>query len=394
MCDIKEDVYIKGFESTCKERFSEGRSGAFMFFSSDQRCIVKTMSKGDMMALYRILPSYVTYLKSNPNSIIVRFLGAHSITMYGVTLYFVVMLNVFPTMPLSERYDLKGSWVNRHGFKSNQKLHGETLVRGEPNGGSTPLYQDNDLQHKIFLQPEVVHLFTQQIERDALFLRGEIYPLFYFSVFLPSLRLPFPPHLLSHQHHQLPHCLRLILVSKPELDSKLMDYSLLIGVKRERFAVLSQSNSSTLPSGQSIPPPLPTPDGTGNVEINPLRRSMSESAVKMSFSTGMEARIVEGPGMYYFGIIDILQEYNFAKRLERFSKVYFQFQDPLGISAMEPVAYAERFLHRCVRQTFEGLEDEEVIDETRRSYVIAESQLGPGQRESLAYLSNARRNEL
>lgn len=34
--------------------------------------------------------------------------------MYGQNIYFVVMENVFPATALSERYDLKGSWVKRH----------------------------------------------------------------------------------------------------------------------------------------------------------------------------------------------------------------------------------------------------------------------------------------
>jgi len=181
MCGIVDEDYATAFESTCKESFSEGRSGAFMFLSADQRFIVKTTSKQDMAALYRIIPKYVEYLKSNPNSLIVRFLGAHSIKMYGVNLYFVVMLNVFPKFPLSERYDLKGSWVNRHGFNGNsKKTRSEMMVRREQ-PSSPPLYQDNDLQHKISLQPEVIKPFVGQIKKDAEFLRGATY-LFHNSV--------------------------------------------------------------------------------------------------------------------------------------------------------------------------------------------------------------------
>lgn len=38
--------------------------------------------------------------------------------MYDTTLYFVVMLNFFPNIVLSERYDLKGSWVDRNGTRA------------------------------------------------------------------------------------------------------------------------------------------------------------------------------------------------------------------------------------------------------------------------------------
>jgi hypothetical protein len=154
-----------------------------MFFSANQKYIVKTTATGDMGSLYRILPKYVEYLRKNPNSLIVRFLGAHNITMYGVKLYFVVMLNVFTSENLSERYDLKGSWVNRHGFKGGRNAH--ELIRGARKATSVPLYQDNDLQHKISLHPDVVKPFAQQVKKDAEFLRGdEVYLLFVHIILL------------------------------------------------------------------------------------------------------------------------------------------------------------------------------------------------------------------
>jgi 1-phosphatidylinositol-4-phosphate 5-kinase len=39
---IGAEEYIESFRGTTKERFSEGRSGAFLYFSQDERYIVKT----------------------------------------------------------------------------------------------------------------------------------------------------------------------------------------------------------------------------------------------------------------------------------------------------------------------------------------------------------------
>jgi len=122
MCNITPDEYARSFEATCKETFSEGRSGAFMFFSADQRCIAKSTPKNELLSLVKLMPAYVAYLLNNPNSLITRFVGAHCITMYGVELHFVVMLNCFPAQRLSERYDLKGSWVNRHALTKGKTL--------------------------------------------------------------------------------------------------------------------------------------------------------------------------------------------------------------------------------------------------------------------------------
>lgn len=167
---IDNEEYAQSFEKTCKEKFSEGRSGAFMFFSGNERCIVKTTNKTESLALHAIMPQYVKHLEKNPNSLVCRFLGAHCITMYGNELYFVVMLNVFPTFPLSERYDLKGSWVNRHGFEYSRKSKRERMRRVPTE--ASPLYQDNDLQHKLYLELDVTHALAGQIRRDVLFLRG------------------------------------------------------------------------------------------------------------------------------------------------------------------------------------------------------------------------------
>lgn len=79
LCGISAEMYAKAFESTCRETFSEGRSGAFMFYSSDQRFLVKTTTKGELIALHRCMKKYITFLKENPRSLIVRFVGAHCI---------------------------------------------------------------------------------------------------------------------------------------------------------------------------------------------------------------------------------------------------------------------------------------------------------------------------
>jgi len=332
---IDNEEYAQSFEKTCKEKFSEGRSGAFMFFSGNERCIVKTTNKTESLALHGIMPQYVKHLEKNPNSLVCRFLGAHCITMYGNELYFVVMLNVFPTFPLSERYDLKGSWVNRHGFEYSRKSKRERMRRVPTE--ASPLYQDNDLQHKLYLELDVTHALAGQIRRDVLFLR----------------------------------------------EMQLMDYSLLIGVRRERFTVLDnngssekdaprpssvrgdrnsvmrdtelsmlgETNASMASRRTSVAVARPTVSVSANNDPD-----MPQDAFKRDLDGGMRARLVEGPGTYYIGIIDVLQEWNFKKKMERFLKMYFKRYDGDGLSAIEPVAYSERFWRGAVLDTFDGLE--------------------------------------
>jgi hypothetical protein len=112
--------YIDAFTETTRESFSEGRSGAFLYFSKNEKFIVKTTSKREMMKLLQIMPDYVDHISTYPMSILTRYLSAHAIVMYNTTLYFVVMLNIFPGIELSERYDLKGSWIDRNGNNAGE----------------------------------------------------------------------------------------------------------------------------------------------------------------------------------------------------------------------------------------------------------------------------------
>ena len=358
---IDNEEYAQSFEKTCKEKFSEGRSGAFMFFSGNERCIVKTTNKTESLALHGIMPQYVKHLEKNPNSLVCRFLGAHCITMYGNELYFVVMLNVFPTFPLSERYDLKGSWVNRHGFEYSRKSKRERMRRVPTE--ASPLYQDNDLQHKLYLELDVTHALAGQIRRDVLFLRG-------------LFEERFAPYLFCNFFFSLTFFLS-------SVEMQLMDYSLLIGVRRERFTVLDNNGSSekdaTRPSSVGGDRNSVMRDtelsmlGETNASMVSRRTSvavarptvsvptnndpdMPQDAFKRDLDGGMRARLVEGPGTYYIGIIDVLQEWNFKKKMERFLKMYFKRYDGDGLSAIEPVAYSERFWRGAVLDTFDGLE--------------------------------------
>lgn len=123
LCGITVDDYVHSFTHTTMPRFSEGKSGAFIYFSSDYKYIVKTTTATEFEKLLQILPSYESYLrkmhKKNYNSLLTRYLGAHRIIMYDIPLYFVVMQNMLHG-PVDEKYDLKGSWVNRHGSKMNK----------------------------------------------------------------------------------------------------------------------------------------------------------------------------------------------------------------------------------------------------------------------------------
>ena len=58
------------------------------------------------------------------------------------------------------------------------------------------------------------------------------------------------------------------------------------------------------------------------------------------------AKKMEGPCVYYFGIIDMLQAWNRDKKWERFFKVGILRKDGNGVSCVEPDFYQKRFMKR------------------------------------------------
>lgn len=329
LCGIDATEYANSFRTITKDSFSEGASGAFVFFSSDEKYIVKTTSESELEALLDMLSSYVSHLYANPNSMLVRYLGAYCVTLYSQELYFVVMKNIFPQLDLSERYDLKGSWINRHYRDPNK---GKRFIPREERVAKCPLYLDNDLQHKINLQPAVANALHNQILRDVSFLCG----------------------------------------------MDLMDYSLLVGVARKSFEVLGESEQDrrvsriqgTINEGveaetkrsSRISQYVIDEDSEISSNITSLKMTANEDIFLRDKDGGMNAVVVHGPATYYFGIIDILQQWNWTKKYERFFKTFFLRNDGDGLSALDPHNYCARFMSRCVEEIFENINVDRVED--------------------------------
>ncbi|KAF1794232.1 Phosphatidylinositol-4-phosphate 5-kinase, N-terminal domain [Phytophthora cactorum] len=309
---ISDADYIQMFGATTKERFSEGRSGAFMFYTSDESLIVKTMSPEECAFLRKIAPNYEAYMSSNPDTLLTRFYGCHSVSLYGKMYYFVVMGNLFAdTDVVHHRYDIKGSWVDRNakvpspgdktacrycnasytfGSTKNQEC-GDGMNFHEPD----IVLKDNDLMTKIRIDPATAHRIYDQIHKDSDFLCSQ----------------------------------------------GIMDYSLLMGIQSSEYFV----DTSQLPQA---------------------RRDLLFT---------QPATSVAGPSLYHFGIIDFLQQwyviilsvfflvwYQFdnllmffcryrtlEKKMERFYKTFVKRKDPEGVSALPPKPYKFRFQQKMSR---------------------------------------------
>lgn len=137
-------------------KYGEGKSGAFFYFTHDSRFLVKTIQRFEAEVMLNTLKEYVKYVVDNPNTILSRVVGLHSIRLYGLTKYFVVTENVFLSkLKPSEVYDLKGSWVGRHSNYNVQS--GKTL-------------KDGDLKRFVILTEKTRTTLIKQLNSDSEFL--------------------------------------------------------------------------------------------------------------------------------------------------------------------------------------------------------------------------------
>ncbi len=151
------------------------------------------------------------------------------------------------------------------------------------------------------------------------------------------------------------------LIAQVESDShflcsqNIMDYSLLLGVHQSSQMALAAAAARLFDDGVG--------GGTAGVDAasqaNPKwdKDEIKVDArhalpIRSRFRDGIDANVIEGPSAYYVGIIDILQEYDAKKQMERCSKVYCCCMDGEGISCMPPIPYANRFIktvHKIVK---------------------------------------------
>ena len=107
-----------------------GRSGSFFFFSHDRKFIIKTMSKGELDLLLKMLPTMSAHFKKCPDSLLAKILGAFTVkTASTDAVHLMLMENTLQLKnPDSLRYvfDLKGSLVDR---KTTGKITQSTTMK-------------------------------------------------------------------------------------------------------------------------------------------------------------------------------------------------------------------------------------------------------------------------
>lgn len=323
---------VLGNLSSLSELSSEGKSGAFFYYTADGKYMMKTVSPKEKELLKRMLKTYYDHIMKNSSTLIVRFLGLHclrikkyrrgakSLLQHDRKLHFVVMGNMFNTpFQIHRKYDLKGSTVGR--FTADRANHDPSVA-----------LKDLDFTQAgeaIQVGKELKEKLLQQIHCDSAFLR----------------------------------------------DNNVIDYSLLLGIHDINASLAAGNSGNSLGAGLRSEDPEAT-DTNSDRGMDPptaeerleelraqfhaaqLRATVSGSSTSVGTVLGRLGTSVLGEvplhqrdlggllsldkqRLYFFGIIDILTPYDTRKRLEHHLKALRH--DRRGVSCCPPVFYSERF---------------------------------------------------
>ncbi|KAL6217177.1 hypothetical protein ACLB2K_010394 [Fragaria x ananassa] len=299
-----------------RELSSPGKSGSFFYLTQDDRFMIKTVKKSEVKVLIRMLPSYYRHMSRYENSLVTKFYGVHCVKpVGGQKTRFIVMGNLFCSeYRIHRRFDLKGS------------SHGRTTDKPEGEIDEITTLKDLDLNFVFCLQGKWYQELMKQIDLDCEFLEAERIMDYSLLVGLHFYdgntydKMALSPFLLrsgqkdSFQNEKFMRGCRF-------LEAELQDMDRVLSGRKSRICL-----------GANMP---------ARAE-RMARRSDFDQYTPGGFSHLTPSRSGEiYDVVLYFGIIDILQDYDISKKLEH---AYKSLQvDPTSISAVDPKLYSKRF---------------------------------------------------
>ncbi|KAC9722384.1 hypothetical protein E3N88_45343 [Mikania micrantha] len=297
-----------------RELSSPGKSGSFFYLTQDDRFMIKTVKKSEV--LIKMLPSYYQHVCSYENSLVTKFFGVHCVKpVGGIKTRFIVMGNLFCSeYRIHRRFDLKGS------------SHGRTTDKPEEEIDETTTLKDLDLNYVFRLQENWFKELIKQINRDCEFLEAE--RIMDYSLLVG---MHFRHDNTGDKMGLSPFYLR---------NGKSDSYQNEKFMRGCRFLEAELQDMDRVRSGQK---PLIRLGANMPARAERMgRRSDFDQYTPGGFSHLTPSRTGETyEVVLYFGIIDILQDYDISKKLEH---AYKSLQaDPTSISAVDPKLYSKRF---------------------------------------------------
>lgn len=321
---ITPDSYVASFAGRTHERFSEGKSGSFLYYTGDQLFILKTCTYAEHRYILQILPQYMEHLRKNPNSYICRYVGCHELIIQHQSIYFIVLTNLLNNSKaqVDEFYDLKGSWVGR--FRTRARKGAQRICK----------FCGHDF---------IVGMSKEVCDQNPHFRRGHAELVVGKDLNWSCRQLGLPADLVDQLGTQL--------YADTEFLERMnsMDYSLVIGLSRHSSGIspsgdlirsMRLATSSMTTAASKARSSAGSQANTSSDPAYVQAGSPKVAAAKESFPT--DARVVN------MGIIDILTPWTLHKSVEHWVRVHLQCRDRHGISCTKPQEYADRFRRNVI----------------------------------------------
>ena len=319
------------FEELC----STGSSGSLLYYTRDGEFIVKTISKKEYKFLKKILGEYYFYIKDNPLSFLPKLLGCYVLKRKYkkklTNIYFIVMTNVFATsLHIDLRFDLKGSTIGRNvltGTVSDSEIfkNGDMALKD---------LDFNKMDEKVDVGIKRDNIL-RQLKKDVEFLN---------SINSNDYSLLLGIHYIKKNEK---YCLSKATTLKTDYNKK-EESSFLSGISKEICLSNKLDTESSTSSEKSVVDRLTKLKGIYDFEDGGILSSNKNR-------------------VYYFGIIDILTEFNKIKHLEYFYKRIRYCSDKM--SCIPPKYYKDRF-YNYLNAVFQKKKEKSLMSKSMNLNII------------------------
>jgi len=347
-----EEMLLNREANSFSEIVSSGASGSYFYFTPDKKYIVKTVDKNEKNELMHLCSSYQNHCVENPETMI-HYYGCHSIRLPLNTakVYFVVMKNFIPSSTRPDvMADLKGATTNRRRFIDPiSHLNAQKQLNQLSHVDGTLLdldWRDLKLPNR---QPLCVNIgpkrrthITEVLVKDLKWLADQ--ELMDYSILLgicfpkqEPVLAELPPAMGDDFHHS----------SRSPTGSRAFSVTLDEEIPaRPSFAsdasVEGSSSKSTRGSGRG--------SGGTNYVLSPDVVVTPSADFEDDRGHQVLQHVGRDGAVYYIGMIDILEKWNGGWAAQgcimHFVLKYILlglWQNPRGMTALEPMQYAQRF---------------------------------------------------
>eukprot|EP00796_Vickermania_ingenoplastis_P005000 gene5000-3595_t len=320
---VTENAFAREWDlSTVEMRLGAGRSNALFFPSVGRVFLCKTIALHEVEVLLKILPSYTKHLLRHPGSFLTRFFLLMKVEVEEEAGYITCFHDVCAKATrIHEKWDIKGRMPKPGKYlfdPSESPNDGLPRVRSLFGGEESP---EPDAEEEIqsplgsvgdLGNTQTMHGATVTVRKDK-----ELNRLFWLK---PAVRTA----VLEQLHADYEYLGSI----------GLMDYSLFIAVSHSNDLFAGQLSTIRRfhDPGQGVE------ERTGGREGERRCASPGVREQAINFSDGIPS--FRSQELYYIGIIDMLTEYTYKKKIANFCKSFLWREETL--STIPPLPYKER----------------------------------------------------